>query len=103
MANHYFAPYLIDHLAGSAVALELLEDLATAYAGTALASFFVEFQNDIAADQQASHSYGSAMNSWRNARRNNEDGWKWSAGSCQGNGRSGEPDGINTGGTIFKP
>jgi hypothetical protein len=34
MANHYFAPYLIDHLAGSAVALELLEDLATAYAGS---------------------------------------------------------------------
>lgn len=52
MTNDYLATYLIDHLAGSVAALELLEDLETTYAGTALRDFFVALQTDIEADQK---------------------------------------------------
>ena len=52
MTNAYLATYLSDHLAGSVAALELLEDLETTYAGTALRDFFVELQTDIEADQK---------------------------------------------------
>lgn len=52
MTNKYLATYLIDHLAGSVAALELLEDLKAAYADTALAGFFAELQTDIASDQR---------------------------------------------------
>jgi hypothetical protein len=52
VTNKYLATYLIDHLAGSAAALELLEDLETTYAGTPLTGFFAELQTDIAADQK---------------------------------------------------
>jgi hypothetical protein len=38
-------------LAGSVAAIELLEDLETAYSGTALAGFFAELQTDIEADR----------------------------------------------------
>lgn len=50
--NKYLATYLIDHLAGSVAALELLEDLETTYAGTALTGFFTKLQTDIAADRK---------------------------------------------------
>jgi hypothetical protein len=52
VTNNYLAIYLIDHLAGSVAALELLEDLETTYAGTALRDFFAELQTDIEADQK---------------------------------------------------
>jgi hypothetical protein len=52
MTNQYLATYLIDHLAGSVAAIELLEDLEAVYADTALASFFAELKTDIEADRQ---------------------------------------------------
>jgi hypothetical protein len=52
VTDNYLATYLIDHLAGSAAAIELLEDLEGTYAGTALTTFFAELQADIAADQK---------------------------------------------------
>ena len=63
MTNKYLAIYLIDHLAGSVAAIELLKDLEAAYADTALAGFFAELQTDIAADSMtASAPHGSAAN-----------------------------------------
>jgi hypothetical protein len=52
MANEYLATYLNDHLAGSVVALELLEHLAEAYPDTPAARVLTELRADIAADQQ---------------------------------------------------
>jgi hypothetical protein len=50
--NQYLATYLIDHLAGSVAALDLLENLKAAYADTALANFFAQLQTDIEADRK---------------------------------------------------
>jgi hypothetical protein len=50
--NQYLATYLIDHLAGSVAALELLEELKATYADTALTNFFTQLQTDIAADRE---------------------------------------------------
>ena len=52
MTNQYLATYLIDHLAGSVAALELLEELKATYADTALTNFFTQLQTDIAADRE---------------------------------------------------
>jgi hypothetical protein len=52
MANEHIATYLNDHLAGSVVALELLEQLEAAHAGTPLADFFSRLRADISADRQ---------------------------------------------------
>ena len=52
MNNQYLATYLIDHLAGSVAALELLEGLKATYADTALTNFFTQLQTDIAADRE---------------------------------------------------
>jgi hypothetical protein len=52
MANEYLATYLNDHLAGSVVAIELLEHLETAQAGTAMAPFLAQLHADIVADRQ---------------------------------------------------
>jgi hypothetical protein len=52
VTNQYLATYLIDHLAGSVAALELLEDLKAAYGNTALANFFAQLRTDIAADRE---------------------------------------------------
>jgi hypothetical protein len=51
MLNEHLATYLHDHLAGSVVALELLEHLEKAHAGSELAPFFARLRADIAADQ----------------------------------------------------
>lgn len=51
MADAHIATYLNDHLAGSVVALELLEHLEAAHAGTPLESFLAELRADIAADR----------------------------------------------------
>jgi hypothetical protein len=52
MAGKYLATYLNDHLGGSEVALELLEHLERAHAGTPLASFAAELRAEIAADRR---------------------------------------------------
>jgi hypothetical protein len=51
MADH-IATYLNDHLAGSVVALELLEHLESAHANTDLEQFFVQLSADIAEDRR---------------------------------------------------
>ncbi|HVF92083.1 MAG TPA: hypothetical protein VNH22_18610 [Blastocatellia bacterium] len=52
MADEHIATYLNDHLAGSVVALELLELLEAAHAGTPLQGFATELLADVAADRQ---------------------------------------------------
>ena len=52
MANEHLASYLNDHLSGSVAAIELLENLQTAYAGTEVGQFCAELRNDIEADRQ---------------------------------------------------
>jgi hypothetical protein len=52
VTNQYLATYLIDHLAGSVAALDLLENLKAAYADTALANFFAQLQTDMEADRK---------------------------------------------------
>lgn len=52
MASEYLASYLNDHLSGSVAAIELLEHLQGAYAGSELEHFFAELRNDIEADRQ---------------------------------------------------
>ncbi len=52
MANESLATYLNDHLAGSVVALELLDHLEEDGAGTAEASLLAGVHADIAADRQ---------------------------------------------------
>lgn len=52
MAKEHIATYLNDHLAGSVVALELLEQLEAAHAGTPLAEFFSRLRADISADRE---------------------------------------------------
>ena len=51
MPDQHIATYLRDHLAGSVVAVELLEHLEGAHAGTDLAAFFARLRGDITADQ----------------------------------------------------
>lgn len=52
MANEHLTTYLNDHLAGSVVALELLEHLEESYAETPLGRFFAELRADITADRE---------------------------------------------------
>ena len=52
MAENHIATYLNDHLAGSVVALELLEHLESEHAGTPLESFFKELRAEITADRE---------------------------------------------------
>lgn len=51
MADEHLATYLNDHLAGSVVALELLEHLEATHTDSGLRDFFRELQADIAADR----------------------------------------------------
>jgi hypothetical protein len=52
MADEHIATYLNDHLAGSVVALELLEHLEAAHAGTDLGRFAARLRADVAADRR---------------------------------------------------
>jgi len=52
MADEHIATYLKDHLAGSTVALELLEHLEAAHAGTDVGRFAAELRADVAADRR---------------------------------------------------
>lgn len=51
MADEHIATYLNDHLAGSVVALELLESLEAAHAGTDVERVASELRIDVAADR----------------------------------------------------
>lgn len=51
MGNEHIATYLNDHLAGSVVALELLDHLTATYSEADLTAFFRQLRNDIAADR----------------------------------------------------
>jgi hypothetical protein len=51
MADEHLATYLNDHLAGSVVALELLEHLEATHTDSGLRDFFVQLYADIAADR----------------------------------------------------
>jgi hypothetical protein len=50
MANEHIATYLNDHLAGSVVAVELMEDLEAAYAERPIASFIAGLRVEVEAD-----------------------------------------------------
>jgi len=52
MGNKNIATYLNDHLAGSVVALELLQHLEAAHDNTPLAEFFSKLRTDIEADRK---------------------------------------------------
>jgi hypothetical protein len=52
MANEHLATYLNDHLAGSVVAIELMESLESSHEGTPVATFVRELRSDIEADQK---------------------------------------------------
>jgi hypothetical protein len=51
MAHEHLTTYLNDHLAGSVVALELLDHLQATHAGSELGAFFKQLSSDIAADR----------------------------------------------------
>ena len=50
MANDHIATYLNDHLAGSVVAVELMEDLEAAYAEKPIAAFIAGLRAEVEAD-----------------------------------------------------
>jgi hypothetical protein len=52
MANEHIATYLNDHLAGSVVAIELLEHLEAAHAETDIGRFAAELRADVSADRR---------------------------------------------------
>ena len=52
MANEHLATYLNDHLAGSVVAVELMDNLETAYADTPIANFVNGIRIEVEADQR---------------------------------------------------
>lgn len=52
MADEYLAIYLNDHLAGSVVAVELLQHLERAYSGKAVQRFAADLRADIEADRR---------------------------------------------------
>ncbi len=61
MSDEHIATYLNDHLAGSVVALELLEHLAAAHAGTPLEAFLAELRADIMDDRAELESLMSRL------------------------------------------
>jgi hypothetical protein len=52
MGNEHLATYLNDHLAGSVVAVELMEHLESTFAGDPVAAFVAELRADVEADQK---------------------------------------------------
>jgi len=62
MAHEHLATYLNDHLAGSVVALELLEHLEAAHAQDPLRDFFRELLADIAADRDELEALMKTLN-----------------------------------------
>ena len=62
MADEHIATYLNDHLAGSVVAIELLEHLEQAHAGSVLGSIFAGLRADIEADRKQLESLMTQLN-----------------------------------------
>jgi len=62
MAHEHLATYLNDHLAGSVVALELLEHLEAVHSEDRLRDFFRELRADIAADRDELEALMKALN-----------------------------------------
>lgn len=62
MAENHIATYLNDHLAGSVVALELLEHLESDYSGRPLESFFKGLRAEIDADREKLESLMGQLN-----------------------------------------
>ena len=52
MADEHLATYLNDHLAGSVVAVELMDNLEALYAGTPMAEFIANLSADVEADRE---------------------------------------------------
>lgn len=52
MANQHLATYLNDHLAGSVIAIQLMESLESSHEGTPIATFVRELRADIETDQK---------------------------------------------------
>src|SRR2546423_13318996 len=52
MAEEHLATYLNDHLAGSVVALDLLDHLEATHSEDALCDFFRELRADVASDRE---------------------------------------------------
>ena len=52
MADDHIATYLNDHLAGSVVAIELMENLEAAYEGKAIARFIAQLRSEVEADRK---------------------------------------------------
>lgn len=51
MANEHIATYLNDHLAGSVIAIELMENLESTYADKPIADFIAKLRGDVEADR----------------------------------------------------
>src|ERR1043166_4845214 len=62
MAHEHLATYLNDHLAGSVVALELLEHLEAVHSEDPLRDYFRELRADIAADRDELEALMKALN-----------------------------------------
>jgi hypothetical protein len=62
MAHEHLATYLNDHLAGSVVALELLDHLEATHSEDPLRAFFRELRADIAADRDELEALMKALN-----------------------------------------
>jgi hypothetical protein len=56
MSNDNLATYLNDHLAGSVLAIDLMEHIASAHADTPLARLMAELRVEVEADRQALQS-----------------------------------------------
>jgi hypothetical protein len=52
MADEHIATYLNDHLAGSVVAIELMENLESVYAETPIADFIAKLRVDVESDRR---------------------------------------------------
>ena len=61
MANEHLATYLNDHLAGSVVAVELMDSLETAYAETPIANFVNGIRLEVEADQRELQEFMSRL------------------------------------------
>ena len=61
MANEHLETYLNDHLAGSVVAIELMKNLESVYAETAIADFIKRLRADVEMDQQELQNLMSSL------------------------------------------
>ncbi|HEV2826637.1 MAG TPA: hypothetical protein VGW76_03480 [Pyrinomonadaceae bacterium] len=61
MANEHLATYLNDHLAGSVVAVELMENLEAAFAESPIAKFVNRLRLDVEADQRELQQFMSRL------------------------------------------